>query len=302
MLRTRAENLRPIDAIVNRLFTAAGCDEPMNVDDIYRSHPLSRATILARIHRRHGEDVALSEWDLAIDPETEITDQNHSGGVQAVLELASAAGVRPSSRVVDVGAGLGGSARVLAAAIGCHVSAVERDAARCDDCRALTAEVGLAHLVAATQHDALSGDLGLEDVDVLWGQSAWVHFPSPASFLETWLPALSTNCRIAMADSYLARVPAAPSERVLLDELDESWGAHLVPVSEWNDQFARRGFTIVHQADHTAESMLHFKKLAVVSATWPQGMRTEFEARGWERALKAFELGLIQTVRTVAAR
>src|SRR5438094_10493146 len=53
------------------------------------------------------------------------TDHFHSGGMPATVRLARLAGLRPGTRVLDVGGGLGGPARTLAAEFGCHVTPIE---------------------------------------------------------------------------------------------------------------------------------------------------------------------------------
>ena len=99
----------------------------MDLDAIYASHPLNERTLLARVERQGIPLNELNEWSLAVDPDTDITDQNHPGGVEAVLTLAVEARVCAASTVVDVGAGLGGSARVLSQAFGCLVIGIEQD-------------------------------------------------------------------------------------------------------------------------------------------------------------------------------
>ena len=52
-------------------------------------------------------------------------DQFHTRGLAATAELAEMAGIGPAMSVLDVGSGLGGPARVLAAARGCRVVGVD---------------------------------------------------------------------------------------------------------------------------------------------------------------------------------
>ena len=52
-------------------------------------------------------------------------DQFHTRGNLATAELASAAGLESSMRVLDLGCGIGGPARCLAATFGCRVTGVD---------------------------------------------------------------------------------------------------------------------------------------------------------------------------------
>jgi 2-polyprenyl-3-methyl-5-hydroxy-6-metoxy-1,4-benzoquinol methylase len=70
-------------------------------------------------------------------------DQFHVRGMVATAELASAAGVDPSSRVLDIGCGIGGPARSLAAMFGCSVIGVDLSSAVIDAANYLTLRCGL---------------------------------------------------------------------------------------------------------------------------------------------------------------
>lgn len=59
-------------------------------------------------------------------------DQFHTRGLAATRELITFAGVKPGSRVLDVGSGLGGPARVLASEKNCHVTGVDITKEFCD--------------------------------------------------------------------------------------------------------------------------------------------------------------------------
>jgi protein-L-isoaspartate O-methyltransferase len=274
----------------------------VDLDSIYASHPLRADTILGRLERAGADLAGLTEWDLAVDPETELTDQNHSGGVQAVLELAVASNITKVSTVVDVGAGIGGPARVLAAAFGCKVLGIERDAGRCRDASELNERVRLASLVSIRHADALTGVVDMSDVDVLWGQEAWVHFPSPSDFLARWIPALAVSGRVAMADAFLVRRPADRAEEMLITALEESWGAHLSPLDTWRTALDCQGYQVVHTRDVTARAAADCSMLLSMSTRWPEGTVTDAERQGWERAFAAFGRGIVGSFRVVAAR
>src|SRR5205807_4478711 len=67
-----------------------------------------------------GKNVdALTIDDLAL------ADQFHGGGKGATERLARLAGLKPDTRVLDVGGGLGGPARTLAGQFGCRVTVID---------------------------------------------------------------------------------------------------------------------------------------------------------------------------------
>ena len=274
----------------------------MNLDAIYASHPLNERTLLARVERQSIPLNGLNEWSLAIDADTDITDQNHPGGVEAVLTLAVEAGVSAASTVVDVGAGLGGPSRVLAQAFGCSVIGIEQDQNRYEAAVRLTDHVGLADRVRFLKHNALSTAAGLENVDVLWGQSAWVHFPNPEAFLDTWIPTIRPRGRVAMSDAFLLREPCGPEELQLLRSLENLWGAFLMPVLRWQQALEARRCTVTHLRYRTDEARAHFGKCLSVSSKWPDGMVTAVERNAWLVAGKTLDRGLIGTCHLIAIK
>ncbi len=82
-------------------------------------------------------------------------DQFHIRGILATAELANSAGVGPSTRVLDLGCGIGGPARYLAAAFGCNVTGVDLSPAFIEAADYLTARCGLSDRVRFQVGDAL---------------------------------------------------------------------------------------------------------------------------------------------------
>src|SRR5262245_44341745 len=75
-------------------------------------------------------------------------DQFHGGGKPATERLARLAGLKPGTRVLDVGGGLGGPARTLAAQFGCRVTVLDLTESYVRAGRALTELVNLADRVS----------------------------------------------------------------------------------------------------------------------------------------------------------
>jgi ubiquinone/menaquinone biosynthesis C-methylase UbiE len=69
-------------------------------------------------------------------------DQFHTRGLAATTELAKLAGITADMSVLDVGSGIGGPARFLAATYGCQVTGVDLSEAFVDAARYLTERTG----------------------------------------------------------------------------------------------------------------------------------------------------------------
>jgi SAM-dependent methyltransferase len=82
-------------------------------------------------------------------------DQFHLRGILATQELAVAADLGPSSRVLDLGSGIGGPARYFAATFGCTVTGVDLSPSFIDAATYLTARCALSDRVTFHAGDAL---------------------------------------------------------------------------------------------------------------------------------------------------
>lgn len=80
-------------------------------------------------------------------------DEIHIRGLAATRELGELAGIRPGQRVLDVGCGLGGPARTLAAEFGCEVTGLDIVSEFCRAAVMLTDWVGLSDQVSIREGD-----------------------------------------------------------------------------------------------------------------------------------------------------
>ncbi len=71
-----------------------------------------------------------------------VVDQFHTRGLTATAELATLSGITADMSVLDVGSGVGGPARFLAATYGCQVTGVDLSESFVDAARYLTARTG----------------------------------------------------------------------------------------------------------------------------------------------------------------
>jgi sarcosine/dimethylglycine N-methyltransferase len=82
-------------------------------------------------------------------------DQFHTRGLAATTELAKLAGITADMSVLDVGSGVGGPARFLAATYGCRVTGVDLSEPFVDAARYLTGRAGLGGEVSFQTASAL---------------------------------------------------------------------------------------------------------------------------------------------------
>ncbi len=110
------------------------------------------------------EDQALTPAQLAP------LDQFHTRGIMATADLAAAAGLQSSTRVLDLGCGIGGPARYLAAKFGCRVTGVDLSAEFIDAARYLTKRCVLDDRVTFEVGDALHLPFEPDAFDVVFLQ------------------------------------------------------------------------------------------------------------------------------------
>ena len=83
-------------------------------------------------------------------------DQLHSRGIVGTREHAERAGIQAGMYVLDLGCGLGGASRYLAAECGCRVAAIDLTPNFVEAARILTARCGLAERIEFRQANALA--------------------------------------------------------------------------------------------------------------------------------------------------
>jgi SAM-dependent methyltransferase len=100
---------------------------------------------------------ALGPGDQRLTPEQlAALDQFHTRGLAATADLAQLAGIGADMSVLDVGSGVGGPARFLAAAYGCRVTGIDLSEEFVEAARYLTARTGLNGAATFETGDALS--------------------------------------------------------------------------------------------------------------------------------------------------
>jgi SAM-dependent methyltransferase len=124
----------------------------------------------------------------------------HTLGRRASEELAELAGVEAGLSVLDVGAGLGGPARLLASRYGCRVTAIDLTKDYCEISQLLTQATGLAALVEVRQGDALNLPFADESFDLVWTQHVSMNIADKLRMYQEVARVLAPGGRFAFFD------------------------------------------------------------------------------------------------------
>lgn len=127
-------------------------------------------------------------------------DHFHPGGRAATEALAAAANAQRGNQVLDVGAGLGGAARWLAAHVDCHVTCLDLTPEYCQAAEALTKFTGLTSLVEVRQGDALQIPFGDRTVDLVWAQNAFMNIEDKARLFRELHRVLKPGGKLAFME------------------------------------------------------------------------------------------------------
>lgn len=100
--------------------------------------------------------------------DTAAFDDIHIRGREATRELAQMAGLKKGMTVLDLGCGIGGTARTLAAEYGCIVTGVDLVEEYCRAAEMLTAQVGLSDRVFFRHGDMAALPFDPSTFDVVW--------------------------------------------------------------------------------------------------------------------------------------
>ena len=111
-------------------------------------------------------------------------DHFHSGGLASTEALARIAGIDAGIRVLDVGSGIGGPARWLAAKFGCHVTCLDLTVEYCRAAEALNRLTGLEQLVDVHHGDALAMSFEAGRFDLLFAQRAFMNIEDKAGLFR----------------------------------------------------------------------------------------------------------------------
>jgi ubiquinone/menaquinone biosynthesis C-methylase UbiE len=152
---------------------------------------------IMRALREMDKDVTqLTPADLAP------VDEFHIRGREATIELANRAALQPGLRVLDVGSGLGGSVRYLAATHHVRATGIDLTPEYVEVARALAELVGLQEQVAFRQSSALDLPFEAGAFDVVWTEHVQMNIADKQAFYAEIARVLTPRGRLVFHDIF----------------------------------------------------------------------------------------------------
>ncbi len=218
-------------------------------------------------HYRRSADLAeiLSRIDDVSTEGLAPLDQFHSGGLAATRDLARFGEIKSGERVLDVGCGVGGPARLLAREHGARVTGVDLSPDYIAIARALSQKSGVA--VDFQTADALALPFAAGSFDVVWTQHATMNIAGKQQLYLELRRVLAPQGRLVFHD--LLAGEAAGDLHLPVPWADRADESFLIAGPALRRLLGRCGFRERFWQDRTAATIAFYAKSAPPPAAAP---------------------------------
>lgn len=222
-------------------------------------------------------------------------DHFHTGGLRASRELMELAQIRADDRVLDIGAGLAGPARLLASTIGCRVDCIELSPDFCAGAELLNRLTGLDGRIEVHRGSALDLPFPGDSFDVVWMQNVGMNIADKRKLYGEIHRVLARGGRYAFQEM------AAGTEATTYFPLPwatDPADSFLVSIDEMRSILGESGF-VAECFEDTSDA--HLARSAADTAPSPLTLGVYVESLGLKagNARRSLQEGRIRLVRGV---
>lgn len=225
-------------------------------------------------------------------------DHFHTGGLRASRELMELARIAAGDRVLDIGAGLAGPARMLASALGCRVDCLEMSPDYCAGAALLNRLTGLEDRIPVHRGSALEMPFADGSFDVVWMQNVGMNIADKRGLYSEIHRVLKPGGRFAFQE--MAAGTAATSYFPLPWATDPS-DHFLVSAEEMRSVLGECGFVAEILEDTSDVHLARTAANATPAAPGQLGLAVFVDdlARKAANARRSLEEGQVRLVRGV---
>jgi len=185
-------------------------------------------------------------------------DEFHIGGREATASLMSRLGITKETRLLDIGAGIGGPARFVARAYGCAVNGVELTPEYAEVANMLTARVGLESQVAVEHADALEMQFADATFDGAYMLHAGMNIADKPALFREVRRVLKTGGPFGIYD--VLRGPNPRPMAFPLPWASSPDASFLATIDELRAALERAGFAVERAEDKTEFALRFFEQ------------------------------------------
>ena len=129
-------------------------------------------------------------------------DSFHIRGIEATKELASLIKIKPENKILDVGCGIGGSARFLASNYGCFVTGVDITGEYCNAAAELSELLKLENKTEFHLADAIDLPFEKESFDIVWSEHVQMNIENKSQLYKEIYRVLKPEGKLIFYDVF----------------------------------------------------------------------------------------------------